>query len=128
MNWTEVLNQIIQILLPVLATVLTAVGTYVATRIKTLYTNKVNDETTKKVIESTVKFVEQVYKDLDGTEKLKKAIEQASEILQSKGINITDAEINMLIESAVYGMNQASKTKDNEKQKLTESTNTKKSK
>lgn len=128
MNWTEVLNQIIQILLPVLATVLTAVGTYVATRIKTLYTNKVNDETTKKVIESTVKFVEQVYKDLDGTEKLKKAIEQASEILQSKGINITDAEINMLIESAVYGMNQASKTKDSEKQKLTESTSTKKSK
>lgn len=128
MDWTEVLNQIIQILLPVLATVLTAVGTYVATRIKTLYTNKVNDETTKKVIESTVKFVEQVYKDLDGTEKLKKAIEQASEILQSKGINITDAEINMLIESAVYGMNQASKTKDSEKQKLTESTNTKKSK
>lgn len=128
MDWTEVLNQIIQILLPVLATVLTAVGTYVATRIKTLYTNKVNDETTKKVIESTVKFVEQVYKDLDGTEKLKKAIEQASEILQSKGINITEAEINMLIESAVYGMNQASKTKDSEKQKLTESTDTKKSK
>lgn len=128
MDWTEVLNQIIQILLPVLATVLTAVGTYVATRIKTLYTNKVNDETTKKVIESTVKFVEQVYKDLDGTEKLKKAIEQASEILQSKGINITEAEINMLIESAVYGMNQASKIKDNEKQKLAESTDTKKSK
>lgn len=106
MDWTSVFNQIIDMLLPVLATILTAVGTYVATRIKTLYTNKVNDETTKKVVESTVRYVQQVYKDLDGSAKLQKAIEQASQILESKGMTISEAEINMLIESCVYGMKQ----------------------
>lgn len=106
MDWTSIFNQIIDMLLPVLATILTAVGTYVATRIKTLYTNKVNDETTKKVVESTVRYVQQVYKDLDGSAKLQKAIEQASQILESKGITISEAEINMLIESCVYGMKQ----------------------
>lgn len=106
MDWTNILNQFIDILLPVLATILTAVGTYVATRIKTAYTEKVNNETAKKVIEDVVKYVQQVYKDVDGETKLQKATEKVSEILLAKGITVTEAEINMLIESSVYGIKQ----------------------
>lgn len=106
MDWTSVLNQFIDILLPVLATILTAVGAYVATRIKTAYTDKINDETAKKVIENVVKYIQQVYKDLDGESKLQKATEKVSEILLSKGITISEIEINMLIESSVYGIKQ----------------------
>ena len=106
MEGNDFLNQLIQILLPILATFLTGLFTYIGNRLKKVYEEKVNNETAKAVVEDTVKFVEQVYTDLNGKEKLEKATQQASEVLQSKGIKITPAEINMLIESAVYGLNE----------------------
>lgn len=106
MENNEILNQFIQILLPILATFLTGLFTYIGNRLKKVYEEKVNNETAKAVVEDAVKFVEQVYTDLSGKEKLQKATEQVSEVLQSKGIKITPAEINMLIESAVYGLNE----------------------
>ena len=106
MDWSEVVNQLIQILLPILATFLTGLFTYIGTRLKNAYEQKVNTETAKVVVENAVRFVEQVYKDLHGKEKLEKAVEQVSQILASKGINLSEAEINMLIESAVYGLNE----------------------
>jgi len=106
MENNEILNQFIQILLPILATFLTGLFTYIGNRLKKVYEEKVNNETAKAVVEDAVKFVEQVYTDLDGKEKLKKATEQVSEVLASKGIKISAAEINMLIESAVYGLNE----------------------
>lgn len=106
MEQNEILNQFIQILLPILATFLTGLFTYIGNRLKKVYEEKVNNETAKAVVEDAVKFVEQVYTDLSGKEKLQKATEQVSEVLQSKGIKITSAEINMLIESAVYGLNE----------------------
>lgn len=109
MENNEVLNQIIQILLPILATFLTAVFTYIGNRIKDAYQEKANNETAKQITKDVVQFVEQVYKDLDGPEKLEKAIQQASAILASKGITISEAEIYMLIESAVYGLNEGLK-------------------
>lgn len=107
MEWTEVLNKCLDIILPAVASVVTVIAGVIATKIKAKYEQKVNDETTQKVISEVVQFVQQVYKDLDGAEKLQKAIEQASIILQEKGIKVTEAEINMLIESAVFGMKQA---------------------
>ena len=106
MDWSEIVNQLIQILLPVLATFLTGLFTYIGTRLKNAYEQKVNTETAKVVVENAVRFVEQVYKDLHGKEKLEKAVEQVSQVLASKGINLSEAEINMLIESAVYGLNE----------------------
>ena len=109
MEWNEVLNQILQILLPILATFLTGVFTYLGTKIKTTIETKTNNETAKQVVKDVVAFVQQVYKDLDGEDKLQKAISQASQILESKGIILTEAEINMLIESSVYGLKEGTK-------------------
>ena len=106
MEGNEILNQILQIVLPILATFLTGLFTYIGTRLKKVYEEKVNTETAKAVVEDDVRFVEQVYKDLHGKEKLEKATAQVEEVLQSKGITISEAEINMLIESAVYGLNE----------------------
>ena len=106
MEGNEILNQILQIVLPILATFLTGLFTYIGTRLKKVYEEKVNTETAKTVVEDAVRFVEQVYKDLHGKEKLEKATAQVEEVLQSKGITISEAEINMLIESAVYGLNE----------------------
>ena len=106
MNNNEILNQIIQILLPILATFLTGVCTYVANRLKNVLEEKTNTQIAKTVVEDAVKFVEQVYTDLHGQEKLEKATEQITEVLRAKGIALTEAEIYMLIESAVYGLNE----------------------
>ena len=125
MDWATLGNQLLDILLPVLATFLTGLFTYIGTRLKKVYEEKVNTETAKNVVEDTVRFVQQVYKDLKGPEKLEKATAQVVEILQSKGISMSEAEINMLIESAVYGLNkgwfQPEKIViDNTKQKVVE--------
>ncbi|MCI6025942.1 MAG: phage holin family protein [Oscillospiraceae bacterium] len=45
--------------------------------------------------------VNQIYYDLDGPEKLQKAIESASEMLAAKGITVTELELRMLLEAAV---------------------------
>lgn len=107
MDWNGLLNQLMPTLITLLTTIITALAGYIATSIKNAYTKKVNTETAKTVVNDVVKFVQQVYADLNGPEKLQKAIQQASLILQEKGIKITETEINMLIESAVYGIKQS---------------------
>ena len=49
--------------------------------------------------------MEQLYHDLGGPEKLEKAKASAVEMLNEKGIPITDLELSMLIESAVSEFN-----------------------
>lgn len=106
MNWQELLNQILAILVPALATAIAGWFAYLGNRLKNAYQEKVNNETAQAVVKDVVQFVEQVYGDIHGKEKLQKAIEQVSIILQNKGIKITETEIMMLIESAVYGLNE----------------------
>ena len=64
MDWATLGNQLLDILLPVLATFLTGLFTYIGTRLKKVYEEKVNTETAKNVVEDAVRFVEQVYTDL----------------------------------------------------------------
>lgn len=85
-------------LMEIIVTILTAIATYIGAKIKKLYEEKVNDETKRKVVSTVVKAVEQLYKDLKGDEKLEKAKEAVLEMLNEKGIAITELEMNMLIE------------------------------
>ena len=128
MNWQEILNQALSILVPALATAIAGWFAYLGNKLKNAYQEKVNNETAQAVVKDVVQFVEQVYTDLHGKEKLQKAIEQVSTILQNKGIKITETEIMMLIESAVYGLNEGltnekqEKELDNAIKELTETT------
>ena len=124
MDWSIIGNQLLDMLLPILATFLTGLFTYIGTRLKKVYEEKVNTETAKQVAEDAVRFVEQVYKDLHGKEKLDKAVEQVAQVLESKGITISEAEINMLIESAVCGLNEGWFGKDETDKKEIEDTTT----
>ena len=54
---------------------------------------------------STVQYVEQVYKDIHGEEKLAKAVERASQILNEQGIIVSVDELETLIEATVNGFN-----------------------
>lgn len=102
----EIMDQVIAILLPAVATLLAGWLAVVGNKIKSLYTEKVNTQIKKDVVDATVTYVQQVYKALDGEAKLEKAIDRASVILTEKGIPISEAELTMLIESAVYGLKQ----------------------
>ena len=83
----------------ILNTILVAVVTFLGTQIKRIYENFVNDKTKKQVVEDTVKYVEQIYTDIKGEEKLNKAIESATQILNEKGVSITEIELRVMIES-----------------------------
>lgn len=106
MNWLDILNQCLDILLPAVASVIAVLLGVLATKIKTTYNDKVQDETVRTIVKSVVEWAQQIYQDCEGPEKLQKALEKASIILNEKGITISDEELNMLIESAVYGLKQ----------------------
>ena len=98
-------------LLPVIAAVLTAAAGFVGTQIKALCQKYINDKTKERVARTCVKAVEQLYHDLGGPEKLEKAQEGIAQMLNEKGIPISELEMNMLIESVVsefnYGFGKA---------------------
>jgi len=102
----EILNQVLSILLPALATLIAGWFAVLGNKIKVAYEEKINTQIKKQVVQSTVEYVEQVYKAINGDEKLQKAIEQATIILSEKGILISEVELRMLIEAAVYGLKQ----------------------
>lgn len=91
------------ILLNLATTILTALASYVGLKVKRIYQEKVNTETKQKVVESTCKYVEQLYIDLDGAEKLEIAKENILQQLKEKGITISETELKVLIEATVNG-------------------------
>jgi len=104
MDWMSLLNQILDIILPAAASLVAIWFGILGNKLKTVYTEKINTETKKQIAQTTVEYVEQVYQDIHGEEKLTKAIEQASTILAEKGISVSDTELRTLLESAVYGL------------------------
>ncbi len=91
----------------ILYTIVTAIGGYLGIVVKNIYQKYINDKTKREVAKVTVQFVEQVYKDLHGEEKLNKALESMSEMLAEKGILISELEMRVLIEAAVSEFNDA---------------------
>ena len=89
----------------ILSTIILAIIGYIGTQVKKIYEEYINNKTKKHIVETVVKAVEQVYKDLDGPEKLEKAKENIILMLQEKGITITEIELDMLIESVVAEFN-----------------------
>ena len=91
-------------LFEILATVITAVASFIGLAIKNAYTKYVDTKTKKEIVKDTVSYVEQVFKDVHGIEKLEKAKEKALEWLNEKGIKISETELEILIESAVNSL------------------------
>lgn len=87
--------------------IITAIAGYLGIVVKNLVTKYLNDKTKKAVARSAVQFVEQVYKDIHGEDKLAEALVAASEMLAEKGIHVTELELRVLIEAAVAEFNKA---------------------
>ena len=90
----------------ILYTIVMAIAGYVGIVIKNLATKYINDKTKRDVAKTAVQFVEQVYKDLHGEEKLNAAFAAASEMLSEKGIYVSDLEMKVLLEAAVAEFNK----------------------
>lgn len=105
----EFLNEIMPSLLSLVGTIVAVLLGYAGVEIKKLYNKYVDTQVEKDVVYSTVKYVEQIYTDIHGEDKLNEALKQASSILQEKGIQVSQDQLKTLIESAVYGMNQGIK-------------------
>ena len=93
----------------ILYTVVTAIAGYIGLVVKNIYQKYVDDKTKKNTVDTVVKAVKQLYKDLNGEEKLAKSIEHISELLTQRGITASELEIRMLIESAVSEMKEKAK-------------------
>lgn len=89
----------------IIYTVLMAVFSFVGIKIKSIYERYINNNIKKNIVEDTVKYVEQVYKELSSTKKFNKAKENIITLLDDKGIHITELELKVLIESAVNSFN-----------------------
>lgn len=102
--FTEFINQYG---MEIMYAIITAIAGYVGVVVKNLCTKYINDKTKAAVAKTAVQFVEQVYKDLHGEDKLNTALSAASEMLNEKGITVSDLELRVLVEAAVCEFNNA---------------------
>lgn len=94
----EYLMQIVQM-------IIIAVVAWLGSEAKRLYKKYVSTEIKQSVCRTVVRFVEQVYVDIHGPEKLHMAMQRAVLILEEYGITISEHELVALIEAAVNEFN-----------------------
>lgn len=90
----------------ILTTIITALAGWLAVVLKNLANKYLNDKTKQEIAKIVVSGIEQCYKTLEGPEKLEKALDAASEMLNEKGIKVTEVELRMLLESALGEFNK----------------------
>jgi len=91
--------------------IITGVASFIGIKLKTLFEQKINTETKKKIIADTVKYVEQITQGISITSenKKQKAKTKALEWLKEKKIKISNTELDILIESAVNSLKESLK-------------------
>ena len=99
--------------LSILGTIITVAFSIVSYKITKWGKEYINNQNTKftteqkqAVVNSTVAYVEQVFKDLDGAQKLEEAKNVILASLEKQGIDIDEDEMQILIEAAVLGLKQ----------------------
>jgi hypothetical protein len=91
----------------ILLAVFLAFAGFLGVQVRNLYRKYVTTEVKQSVCRTVVRFVEQVYVDLHGQEKLQKAMQRASQILAEYGIQISEQELISIIEAAVNEFNNS---------------------
>ena len=90
-----------------LYTLVTAVFGFLGVAAKKLWQKWFAEREKAACARTVVKAIEQIYTDLHGEEKLSRALESLSELLEKKGIRASDWELRLLIESALAEYNKA---------------------
>lgn len=100
----EILIELLNNLLPLVATAIGGLVAYGVNKVKNYYDEKYRTDTIDNILKSTVEYVEQVFIDLKGKEKLDKARDVALSRLKNKGIDIDEVELTIIIEAFVRGL------------------------
>lgn len=95
-------------MLEIIVAILTGIASFIGIEIKKIYEKYVNTKVKEDVVKLTVKYVEQVYKNIHGQEKLNKAKEKALDWLNEKNITVSEVELEILIEAVVNEFNKGS--------------------
>lgn len=93
----------------ILYIILMAIISYIGLIVKKIIKKNYEDKVKKEVVQVVVVAIEQLYSELSGEEKLKKAIENATEMLEDRNIFINDLGLRMIIESSVNSFNKHKK-------------------
>lgn len=96
-----------QYVMQIVLMILLALAGWLGVQVKNLYNKYVSTEVKQAVCRTCVRFVEQVYTDLHGREKLRKAMERATRILATYDIHITEDELEAMLEAAVNEFNKS---------------------
>lgn len=102
----SILNQYIN---PFWGLILTILFGTMGMFVKRIAERYLDTDTKKDVAKTAAAFVEQVWKDIHGNDKLEKALLVAERLLEKKGIKFDAVEMNYLIEAAVAEFNEAFK-------------------
>lgn len=100
----EIMNNYLQ---QIVLLLILALAGWLGNQVKNLYKKYITTKIKQNICRTVVRFVEQVYQDLHGPEKLAQAMAKASEILEGYGITISESELVAMIEAAVNEFNNA---------------------
>lgn len=97
------MKTILDNIMPIVVTLLTAILSYIGVKIKNIIEKFTNEKLKKEIVCSTVRYIEQIFKNnlITSEEKYETCKNKALEWLNKKGLNVSDTELEILIESSV---------------------------
>lgn len=115
------MNSLVEQLVPYLVSIVTVILGYVSFRVGKVIDGAMSKydiydaiKTNQTIVKASVEYAEQVFKEAKGQEKFELAKERAIQIFKERGIEISEKELNTLIEQSVFqfknGMNEAHQT------------------
>ena len=88
--------------LSMIHSVIMGLFSYIALDIKNLHKKCVQDKTKKDVVKMVCRYVNEVYPNATGEDKLDQAFINTKKILKEKKINISDLELKVLLHNSIY--------------------------
>ena len=120
------MDSIMQEVMPFILSIVGVVGSLIlfilgktANNIMEKYNIKQELKNNEQIVKMSVEYVQQVYWEMDGAEKLKRAKEKALSLMATRGMNITSEELEALIEQAVLGFKKGMEQDVNVKEVVT---------
>lgn len=98
----------------ILGMIITGIAGYLGIVAKGLVDKYLKDKTVKEVAKVVAMATEQMWKNLHGEDKLQEALKSFSEMLEAKGIAISEVEMRLQLEAAVGEFNKAFEQTNNE--------------
>lgn len=89
----------------IIHSIVMGIFSYIALDIKKEYKKHMQDKIKKDVVDKVCHYVNEVYQNSTGENKLNIAITSANEILKEKGITISDLELKVLLYNSIRVIN-----------------------